>query len=429
MALIIKYIVACLVRYWLIHTDYWQTIANRVEIATPLNSWKRLIEGVHLYDNGINPYEGDSFHESPIMLILFHFLLKKVPYLLPVIFVVLDALTAHILYKASKVFIQIFKESQERGKADVVEESKNMLLNESQLNEVPYYVLSVYLFNPYSVLNCVGMTTTVVQNLLLAVSLWAASSGQRVMACVFIALATHQALYPILLVVPISILVANVNQGCNKCSYIRTLLGFVLCWGFCIFISAYIMDGSYDYFYNTYGFILSVPDLKPNIGLFWYFFTEMFEHFRLLFVCAFQINALALYVVPLTLRFHKEPVLLATVLIALSTIFRSYPCIGDVGFYLALLPLWKHLFSFMQQKFIVACTFIITSALGPTVWHLWIYSGSANANFFFGVTLSFATAQIFLITDMLFAHIKRDFTLKNGSSRQINGKPAKLVLR
>lgn len=104
-----------------------------------------------------------------------------------------------------------------------------------------------------------------------------------------------------------------------------------------------------------YHFRLTVPDLKPNIGLFWYFFTEMFEHFRLLFVCAFQINALALYVVPLTLRFKKEPVLLATVLIALSTIFRSYPCIGDVGFYLALLPMWKHLFT---CKFIYVFYFI-----------------------------------------------------------------------
>lgn len=83
----------------------------------------------------------------------------------------------------------------------------------------------------------------------------------------------------------------------------------------------------------------------------------------------------------------------------------------------------------MQQKFIVACTFIIASALGPTVWHLWIYSGSANANFFFGVTLSFATAQIFLITDLLFAYIKREFTLKHGPSREIDGKPAKLVLQ
>lgn len=429
MALILKYFVAGLVRYWLIHTDYWQTIANRVEIATPLNSWKRLIEGIYLYDHGIDPYEGDSFHESPIMLLFFQFLLKKVPYLLPVIFTFMDILTAHILYKTSKAFVQIFEESQEKIKGYVAKESKTMLLSKSQLIEVPDSVLSVYLFNPYSVLNCAGMTSTVIQNLLVSVSLWGAASGQRWLACTFIALATHQALYPILLVVPISILLANINKGCNKCSYIKTLLVFVLCWGFLIYISAYIMNGSYSYVYNTYGFILTVPDLKPNIGLFWYFFTEMFEHFRLLFVCAFQINALALYVIPLTLRFNKEPVLLATVLIALSTIFRSYPCVGDVGFYLALLPLWKHLFTFMQQKFIVGCAFIITSVLGPTVWHLWIYSGSANANFFFGVTLSFATAQIFLITDLLFAYIKREFTLKHGSSRQIDGKPAKLVLR
>jgi hypothetical protein len=32
--------------------------------------------------------------------------------------------------------------------------------------------------------------------------------------------------------------------------------------------------------------------------------------------------------------------------------------------------------------------------MGPVVWHLWIYSRSANANFYFGVTLAFATAQV-----------------------------------
>ncbi|KPI94822.1 Phosphatidylinositol glycan anchor biosynthesis class U protein [Papilio xuthus] len=429
MGLMLKYVIAGLARYWLIHMDYWQIIANRVEIATPLNSWKRLIEGVYLYDNNINPYEGDSFHESPLMLIFFHFFMKKFPYILPLLFTIFDLITAHLLYKTSKSFATLFKNAQDKMKDEVNEDSKTMLLSNSRLDEAPDYVLSVYLFNPYSVLNCAGMTTTVIQNLLVAASLWSATSGHRILACAFIALATHQALYPVLLIVPIAILLADINKGCNKCSYIRTLLVFVLCWGFLIFISAFIMDGSYKYVYNTYGFILSVPDLKPNIGLFWYFFTEMFEHFRLLFVCAFQINALALYIVPLTLRFKREPVLLATVLIALSAIFRSYPCVGDVGFYLALLPMWKHLFTFMQQKFIVACAFIITSALGPTVWHLWIYSGSANANFFFGVTLSFATAQIFLITDLLFAYIKREFTLKNGTSRQIDGKPAKLVLR
>lgn len=47
-------------------------------------------------------------------------------------------------------------------------------------------------------------------------------------------------------------------------------------------------------------FRLTVPDLTPNVGVFWYFFTEMFEHFHLLFLWTFQLN-LIVYVVPLAL--------------------------------------------------------------------------------------------------------------------------------
>lgn len=90
---------------------------------------------------------------------------------------------------------------------------------------------------------------------------------------------------------------------------------------------------------------LLIPDLQPNIGLFWYFFTEMFEHFRSLFISAFQINAIFLYLIPLCVRFKKDTVMLASSLIILSTIFKSYPSLGDVGFCLALLPMWTHLVS------------------------------------------------------------------------------------
>ena len=47
---------------------------------------------------------------------------------------------------------------------------------------------------------------------------------------------------------------------------------------------------SWSFLWATYGFILSVPELTPNMGLFWYFFTEMFEHFRVFFVCTFQVS-------------------------------------------------------------------------------------------------------------------------------------------
>ena len=34
---------------------------------------------------------------------------------------------------------------------------------------------------------------------------------------------------------------------------------------------------------------LSLPDLTPNPGLWWYFFTEMFDHFRPFFLMAFSV--------------------------------------------------------------------------------------------------------------------------------------------
>lgn len=50
--------------------------------------------------------------------------------------------------------------------------------------------------------------------------------------------------------------------------------------------------------------------------------------------------------------------------------------------------------SVMANNFVVFCFFLIASALGPTVWYLWIYCNSANANFYFGATLAFASAQV-----------------------------------
>lgn len=36
---------------------------------------------------------------------------------------------------------------------------------------------------------------------------------------------------------------------------------------------------------------LTLPDLTPNPGLWWYFFTEMFDHFRLFFLMVFSVRS------------------------------------------------------------------------------------------------------------------------------------------
>ena len=118
--------------------------------------------------------------------------------------------------------------------------------------------------------------------------------------------------------------------------------------GLLLFASYHLMGSNAGFLASTYGFVLSVPELTPNMGLFWYFFTEMFEHFRLFFVATFQLNVFV-YVVPLSIRLRKDPFLLAFTLIGLVAVFKSYPTYGDVGFYLSMLPLFAHLFPYTKQ--------------------------------------------------------------------------------
>ena len=79
------------------------------------------------------------------------------------------------------------------------------------------------------------------------------------------------------------------------------------------------MGNSWTFLESTVGFILAVPELTPNMGLFWYFFTEMFEHFRVFFVCTFQINCFV-YVYPLAARL-KDQVTIYNNIYVLLTLF------------------------------------------------------------------------------------------------------------
>lgn len=58
----------------------------------------------------------------------------------------------------------------------------------------------------------------------------------------------------------------------------------------------------------------------------------------------FQINAIFLYTIALTFKYYKDPLFLSFAVLSIYTIFKSYPCIGEVGFVLSFLPLWSDLF-------------------------------------------------------------------------------------
>ena len=64
-----------------------------------------------------------------------------------------------------------------------------------------------------------------------------------------------------------------------------------------------------------------VDDLSPNMGLWWYFFAEIFEHFRGFFIFVFHAQSVLL-LVPLTIRLQHTPLVLAVIACMLMALFK-----------------------------------------------------------------------------------------------------------
>ena len=74
-------------------------------------------------------------------------------------------------------------------------------------------------------------------------------------------------------------------------------------------------------------FAQRADDLTPNMGLWWYFFAEMFEHFRAFFLFVFHIQP-ALLLLPLTLRLRGKPMVLTLLACLLTTLFKVRTLLG-----------------------------------------------------------------------------------------------------
>jgi len=137
---------------------------------------------------------------------------------------------------------------------------------------------------------------------------------------------------------------------------------------------------------RVYGLTLFLQDLTPNIGLWWYFFTEVFTEFQPFFLFVFHSFAVIL-MVPVAVRFSGRPLFVTWVQLFISCMFRPYACVGDMVPWLVLLPLLQQQLSSMKLCMFLINSFVLLVVLGPAMWHQWIIVDSANANFFYSITL------------------------------------------
>ena len=173
-------------------------------------------EGAFLYAQGVDPYSGDLYHNSPLALWLTSSLIKHIPKWIPFLFILVDLLAGVFLYNTAQTVMKMLLRRQSRDKETYAKDTEEFLISPSSLTSIPQLVLIAYLFNPYSIMNCIGQTMTVWSNFLLAGFLLGMAHGQLLMAVAFLAVEVQQNLYPLTLVVPLVINHALTEGGSKK---------------------------------------------------------------------------------------------------------------------------------------------------------------------------------------------------------------------
>ncbi len=123
--------------------------------------------------------------------------------------------------------------------------------------------------------------------------------------------------------------------------------------------------------------------LRPNIGLYWYLNTEMFDFFRSLFTSFLQLHAL-FYPIPVYLKFRydtahwdrvdliilpayfvgksrHDSIFMGFLLIAIRGLLHPLPTVSDAGLYMSLVPLFPEIASGNVFLFTFPCTILILS--------------------------------------------------------------------
>ncbi|KAJ0338347.1 hypothetical protein COL922a_005698 [Colletotrichum nupharicola] len=370
-------------------------LTGRVEISTPVTSFKRLQEGLFLYNHNVSPYDGGVYHQAPLFLPLFSLLPdpKSFPIFTYILYILFDILSADALSKI----------------ADSGEAGTSRLFTSPRRGKrwSGLVVASLYLFNPFTIATCIGRSTSIFSTCAILHAIAKAISGAPLGAMFALSFATYLSMYPLLLLPPLLLLAYDRQDPARRIAstshFALANTGVVAAVLGALFLMSFLLTGaSWEFLSSTYGAQLTLNDLTPNVGLWWYFFIEMFDSFRSFFLAVFWLH-LSSYVLPLTIRIRSQPLVVLTLLLGIFAIFKPYPSIADTSLFLAMLPLFRHIFPLMRYTFVGAATIMYASFLGPAFYHLWIYAGSGNANFFYAITLVWSLGQSLLVSDLTFA--------------------------
>ncbi|RUS30589.1 GPI transamidase subunit PIG-U-domain-containing protein [Jimgerdemannia flammicorona] len=244
-----------------------ETLASRVEIVTPITSYKRLTEGLYLFESHVPPYDGGVFHQSPIFLALFQLLNFLPSITVPILYALTDITIAYLLTEITTKKQAIYGV---KPKLEVEKGAKGI---------EPWVVGALYLFNPLSILSCVSKSTLIFTNASIVLAVYYALQGEKSLGMFWVAMASYLSFYPAMLVAPIILII--LNWGANGSTILKKdiVLHCVLLyatWLAALLFLSYQLVGSWDFMGATYGVI----DVRPVPALLFGRLPAACLHFR-----------------------------------------------------------------------------------------------------------------------------------------------------
>lgn len=325
-----------------------QQLDQSVEFSTPVTSFRSLQEGLYLLRNNIQVYNHGVVHHPPILVFFLSLFTSGTS--ISLIYAFIDGLIAYQLTKMTKVFKNLKVKSWLPG--------------------------LLYAVNPLVLLSCISRSSIIFTNFFISSSLYCIlTEGNVILSSVMISVSGYLSLYSILLLIPLLGMLKNWRQ--RMFSVVVSALSLSI-----LLLLSYTMSGkSWSFLSQVYGSVISFEKVFPNLGLWWYFFIEMFDTFIPFFKAVFNIFIVA-FIAPFTLRYHKQPFYAFILCIGWIALTKPYPSLGDAGFFFSFLPFFAPLFGYLRYPIISALLFLHAIVLAPIFYHLWVVLGSGNSNFF-----------------------------------------------
>lgn len=345
-------------------------VDHSVQFSTPVTSFRSLQEGVFLLRHGLPVYDGGVVHLPPLLLHLCRFINGKW------LFVAIDCAIVWVLHGI-----------------------------ETGLQETAIRCAWIYCINPLTVLSCVSGSTIGFTYLCLLSSVYfILIKRDFTLSALHLALATY--LDPVcgVLLLPLINFITSPRLIKKISIFIMT---FIVC-GVCLYhLCPFPMS-------IVYGTRISFNSVVPNMGLWWYFFVEMFQEFIPFFKSVFNLYSMGM-IIPITLRFYGRVHPLHCFILSMGWLIltKPYPTLGETGVFISLLPLFDlkgvSILKYMKYPMFTALLFIHGVLLSPIFYHLWIDLGSGNSNFFYAISLVYGLAMGLLITDIMWGVIRLEY--------------------